>query len=278
MDTRRKMVWVAAIAAAAALLAVLLYVDARRERALEWYLERRVGPGEVVISTLSDVSKLERLEGVPVIVTDFVHWDDVVGYRGAWVVSGPSPVIPLIERATVEDVGPYRIHHLDNGEPDPRTWDLIAHLPTAAVQRVDDRLEPCPLRQGIFVCEGEPWFSVTVGRVLMGGEAFTCISAHPRDHSRLDIVYPTTPGGRVLSLRGGIDDGGVHDPEGTDVEVTASSGGRELGSLVFENVPGVQRRRVVLSPTLHGPAPLVLTITARRQDTRHFCFTGELVK
>lgn len=248
----------------------------KQERRLEEFLESNVGEAEIVIVLLTDTSKIERLEHMRVVVAETVFWNDVVGFPGAWIVGTGKEMIPVLGDVSVTEIGPYRIHHLDmSGEwLEDGGFDLVANLPLASVQRVDTKLHPCPLSAGLFACEGEPWFSVSLRRVLMGNVGFECIYAHPKNHSRLHIVYPTTSGGSALTITGGIDDDGVNYPQGEEVIVTVSSGSRVLGSVVFENLPGLQEKTIAFSEPLPAHSPLVIEITSENQDTRHFCFRG----
>jgi hypothetical protein len=60
--------------------------------------------------------------------------------------------------------------------------------------------------------------------------------------------------------------------------VKVESGNRPLGTLSFVNAPGVQSRKLMFSTQLLAPAPLVLEISSAKEDTRHFCFRGILIK
>jgi hypothetical protein len=272
-----------AAAAVPVVLAVAVCVIAGRgiaeERALADYLLANSNKEDVIILVSADLAKMDRLPGRRVIYSDAVYWSDVVGYDRALVVGPPWLEIPMIGEVTVDEVGPYRVHRIDMsaGPGGGEGYDLIRWLHGASVHRMGRRMEPCPLRSGVFTCAGEPWLSVDVRRVPMGGAAFECIYAHPRDASELVIIFPETPGGGRLVLEGGIDDDGVYYPRGARVEVTVEVRGRRLGKATFENVPGVQERRVEFGQAFEGPMPLVLKITSENQNTRHFCFRGRLL-
>lgn len=279
MQGRKRILALAGIPAALALVLVAAWwKDERVERDLAEHLRAKVGPEDVVIFLSSDISKMDRLPGMRVIYSESVFWNDVVGYDRAWVVGAPYAEVPMIGSVTVSDVGPYRIHRLDmiGGSSRDKGYDLLRHLPEATVIRMNGGFSPCPLRAGIFACPGEPWYSVEVKRVMMGGAPIECIYSHPKDGSRLVIEYLSTAGGKILLLEGGIDDDGVYYPQGAQVTVAVESSGRALGEAVFLNVPGPQTRSVVLKEDLPSPAPLTLSITAPAQDTRHFCFRGWL--
>ena len=279
MQGRKRILWLAGIPAILALvLAAAWWKDERVERDLAEYLRAEATPEDVVVFLSSDMSKMDRLPGLRVIYSDSVFWNDVVGYDRAWVVGPAAAAVPMIGSVTVSDVGPYRIHRLDMTGTSSRNqgYDLLRHLPEATVIRMDGGFSPCPLVAGIFACQGDPWFSVEVKRVMMGGTPLECIYAHPRDGSKLLIEYLSTTGGKILLLEGGIDDDGVYYPQGSQVTVAVESSGRPLGEAVFMNVPGPQTRSVVLKEDLPSPAPLALSITAPDQATRHFCFRGWL--
>ncbi len=279
MGHRGQLSWLMALAVSGAVALGLVVAHGQSEELrLVRFLSGNVDEKEIVVLALSDTSKMQRLAHTRVLYTETVHWDDVVGYAGAWVVASPDAEIPMIGHVSVRDLGPYRVHHLDMKRTSwaGTGWDLVSHLPLASVQRVDDVLHPCPLREGVFACPGEPWFSVELRRVTMAGKPVHCIYAHPADASRLIVVFPTTDGGSGILLEGGIDDDGVYDPAGTQVIVSVQSGGKTLGDLFFANTPGVQSCRLAFDTRLRPPAPLVLEITSASQNTRHFCFWGQL--
>ena len=271
----------ALVAVPLVLLAIVLFVShhrSREERDLASFLLENAGEGDIVILVSTDLAKIDRLPGLAVLYTDAVHWNDVVGYRTAWIVGPPHLEVPVLGEARVRDIGPYRVHELDLSDHDAgwKGYPLMERLAEANVQRLGAKVEPCPLSAGVFTCPGEEWLSVSVRRVSMGAAPFECIWAHPKDDSRLVILFPRTPGGTTLFLEGGIDDDGVYYPEGTPVIVDVESGGRALGRARFENIPGLQARTVALETPIGDPAPLVLEITSDSQDTRHFCFRGWL--
>lgn len=271
-----------ALVAIPALLALVLFlvVHARGddERKLAAYLLANSHEDDLVIFVSSDFDKMHRLGRRKVLFSDAVHWDDVMSHDVAWVVGPHWIEVPMLGRVTVEDVGPYRVHRIDLASHSVKKhgYHLLRHLHEASVHRMGEKIDPCPHRSGIFACEGEPWFSVNIQRVLMGGIPFECIYAHPRDGSALVIVFPETPGGRSIYLEGGIDDDGVYFPGGAQVTVRVEARGREMARASFDNVPGVQERHVVFEEPLAGPVPLVVRVTSPNQDTRHFCFAGWL--
>ncbi len=259
-------------------LAAVVVTRQRQEAALARYLLSRSSGDDVVVLVSSDFDKMHRLEGRRVIHADAVHWDDVAGHDVAWVVGPGWLEVPMLGEVTVHDVGPYRVHRIDLAAHSRKHdgFNLLRNLHQASVHRVAARIEPCPRRAGVFACPGEPWFSVDIKRVTMGGAPFECIFAHPRSDGELVIVYPSTSGGGTLTIEGGIDDDGVYYPKGADVHLVAEAGGREIGRATFGNVPGVQERVLELEPPVQESDPLVIKITTPDQDTRHFCFTGWL--
>ncbi|MBW2260398.1 MAG: hypothetical protein JRG91_00375 [Deltaproteobacteria bacterium] len=277
-EKTKQIVLVAVPLILALVLAAVVVTRERREAALAEYLLTNADERDVVVLVSSDFDKMHRLEGRRVIYSDAVHWDDVMGYDVAWVVGPGWLEVPMLGEVTVRDVGPYRVHRIDLAAHSRKRkgYNLLRNLHHASVHRSGTRIEPCPRRSGVFACVGEPWFSVDIKRVFMGGAPFECIYAHPRSDGELVIVFPQTPGGGSLALEGGIDDDGVYYPHGADVEMVVEAGGREIGRTTFGNVPGVQERVLTFVDPLQGPVPLVVKITAENQDTRHFCFTGWL--
>ncbi len=277
-EKAKRIALVAAVLLLAAVLAVVLAARERSEAALARYLLAHAGEDDVVVFVSSDFDKMHRLEGRRVIYADAIHWDDVAGHDVAWVIGPGWLEVPMLGEVTVRDVGPYRVHRIDLAAQSHKHggFNLLRNLHLASVQRVGARIEPCPRRAGVFACPGEPWFSVDIKRVFMGGAPFECIFAHPRNGGELVIVYPQTPGAVSLTLEGGIDDDGVYYPKGTDVDLVVEAGGREVGRATFENVPGIQERVLAFEPPLQGSAPMVIRIASASQDTRHFCFTGWL--
>lgn len=279
-EKAKQIALVAVPAVLAAVLAAVVYDRHRRETGLADYLLVNTAEEDLIVLISTDFTKMERLAGRRVMYADAVYWNDVMGYDRAWIV-GPSWLeVPMIGDVTVQDVGPYSVHKIDmTGKySEERGYNLLRRLHSASVHRLEDEIKPCPMRMGLFACEGEPWLSVLVQRVFMGGVPFECIYAHPKNDSQLVIVFPATPGGRALALEGGIDDDGVYYPKGADVLVRAEISGQQVGRARFENIPGIQKREIVFSEPVDGPVPLVVKITATNQDTRHFCFTGWLVR
>jgi hypothetical protein len=271
-----------ALVAVPTLLAVVLALEVlSREDAesqLAGYLLSNAAEQDLVILVSSDFGKLARLEGLRVLYADQVYWNDVMGYDRAWIVGPPWLEVPMIGEVSVEEVGSYLVHRIDMGEvyAEERGYNLLRRLGSASVHRLEDVIKPCPMRTGQFACEGDPWMSVSIQRVQMGGAPFECIYAHPKDGSQLVIVFPATPGGQSLSLEGGIDDDGVYYPQGAEVLVRAELAGQEVGRTSFTNTPGIQKRTIDFAKPVDGPVPLVIKITSANQDTRHFCFTGWL--
>jgi hypothetical protein len=259
-------------------LAAVAATRQRHEQQLADYILSRADERDVVVLVSSDFDKMHRLEGRRVIHADAVHWDDVAGHDVAWVVGPGWLEVPMLGEVTVREVGPYRVHRIDLAAHSRKHggYNLLRNLHTATVHRMGERLDPCPRRAGVFACPGEPWFSVDIKRVFMGGAPFECIFAHPRNDGELVIIFPDTPGGGSLRLEGGIDDDGVYYPKGVDVDLVVEAGGHEVGRTSFGNVPGVQERVIAFDGPLPHPTTLTVKITAENMDTRHFCFTGWL--
>ena len=272
---------IALVAVPLLLAAALATVALRREQSestLAAYLASRTDPRDVVVIVSSDFDKMHRLAGRRVIHADALRWADVAGHDVAWVVGPEWLEVPMLGEVTVRDVGGYRVHRIDLAAHSRKHggYNLLRNLHLASVHRMGDRIEPCPRRADVFACAGEPWFTVDVRSVNMGGAPFECIYAHPREDGDLVIVFPDTPGGRRLTLEGGIDDDGVYYPRGADVELAVEADGRTIGRVTFGNVPGVQEHVMTFDAPLAGPVPLVVKIATENQDTRHFCFTGWL--
>ena len=277
-EKSKRIVLLAVVLLLALALVAVTATRLSRESALAEYLLSHVGEQDVVVLVSSDFDKMHRLEGRRVIAADAVHWDDVVGHDVAWVVGPGWLEVPMIGEVTVEDVGPYRVHRIDLAAHSRKHggFNLLRNLHRASVHRMGAKLSPCPRSAGVFASEGEPWFTVDIKRVFMGGAPFECIFAHPKNDSELVIVFPDAPGGGSLMLEGGIDDDGVYYPHGTEVTLTVEAGGREIGRASFANVPGIQEHVLTFDSPLEGPVPLVIKIASENMDTRHFCFTGWL--